>query len=117
MTEPGWLTSKKPLAMLKVLEERARAREIDRKLLLYACSCVHRIWPMLVDERSRKAVEVVERYADGLATLGDVKDAIRMACEADRDVFDSVAFKSAYRSAFRDIHGELEGDTTECRVR
>lgn len=37
----------------------------DRKLLLFACACLRRVWHLLPDERSRKAVEITEEYANG----------------------------------------------------
>jgi hypothetical protein len=50
-------------ALRKFLLEAA-----TRKLRLFACWCCRRIWTELWDERSRKAVEMVEQFVDGLAT-------------------------------------------------
>jgi hypothetical protein len=64
MTEAEWLACTDPTPMLQF----PRPRASDRKLRLFAVACCRRIWNLLTEERSRKAVETSEQCADGLAS-------------------------------------------------
>src|SRR5690348_15791892 len=61
MTEAEWLTATDPTELL-VFEEH---RSAGRKLRLFSCACVYRIWDCLWQERCRRAISVGEQLADG----------------------------------------------------
>ncbi len=63
MSEMEWLNCADPEPMLEFLRRNCSLSE--RKLRLFAWGCSRHIWPLLMDERSRKAVEFGELYADG----------------------------------------------------
>jgi hypothetical protein len=85
MTESEWQACADPNPMLQEL----RGRVSDRKLRLFACACSRRIFHLLTDPRSRRAVLIAERAADGLvdekklkAAWGDARRSINQVSRA-----------------------------------
>src|SRR4051794_37810637 len=83
MTEAEWLAAVDPQAMMDHLAtaQVARTKRGRRQLRLFGCACCRRIWHLLVDERSRRGVEISERYAEGLADKDELS-AAESACGA-----------------------------------
>ncbi|MFL5515726.1 MAG: hypothetical protein ACJ8DJ_06185, partial [Gemmatimonadales bacterium] len=82
-----------PQAMLRWLGKSGRASE--RQLFLVTAGCLRRFWPSLQAEKCR-AVEVLERFADGLATHDQLHAAsvivfVLTASEAGAPVGDRIA--------------------------
>ncbi|OAI45594.1 hypothetical protein AYO44_12690 [Planctomycetaceae bacterium SCGC AG-212-F19] len=75
MTEAEWLNGTDPVVMLDFV----RGKATDRQLRLFACACVRRIWNLLVDERSREAIEVTEQFADDRLLLSELLNALEKA--------------------------------------
>jgi len=48
----------------------------DRKLRLFACACCRNVWHLLANAECRHAVEVAERFADGIANSNDMQLAL-----------------------------------------
>jgi hypothetical protein len=71
MLEADWLTSPIPVVLLGFLQGRVS----PRKVRLFAVACCRRVEWLMTDERSRMAVDVAERHADGRATQREVRAA------------------------------------------
>jgi hypothetical protein len=80
MTEQEWLDCKDPRRLLQF----AGAKTSSRKLRLFACACCRHLWRFFKGlPRSRRALEVSERYADGQATKAELRAGRKQArgCE------------------------------------
>jgi hypothetical protein len=92
MTETEWQVCDDPAALLsfmlgepvlgeyfgpEILELRRMryplCRVSDRKLRLFACACCRGVWDWMTDERSRRAVDVAELHADGIAPESEMQ--------------------------------------------
>jgi hypothetical protein len=81
MTATEWLTATNPEPLLAFL----RGKASDRKLRLFAVACCRRIWHVMIDERSRVAVEMGERSADETVDLEKLDQLSGAAEEAFED--------------------------------
>src|SRR5262245_51419251 len=70
MKDSDWQTARDPWDMLEFLGSSDRFSV--RKARLFAVACCRRIWSALADERSKRLVELTERYADGLVGYVEV---------------------------------------------
>jgi hypothetical protein len=119
--ESGWKTltealgaewgDKEPIPLVRIIETNGindavwaleacgPEAERDRIARLYACRCVREIWHLLEDDRSRNAVEVAERFAEGKATQEALYAASSVASEAASEAESSVASEAASEAA------------------
>jgi len=87
MTEAEWLACTDPTPMLKEL----RGKASERKLRLFAVACCCRHGSGITDEMYQRATDVVERYADGLATEEELAE-VHWQHEEQPHTFDPVDF-------------------------
>lgn len=81
LTEAEWLSATESQTLLRHL--RATGGISHRQARHFACVCVRRVWHLLPDERSKRGIEVREKYEDGLATEEEMDTAIEAAGQAE----------------------------------
>ncbi len=86
----------------------------DRTLRKFACWSVRQIWHLLTDERSRHAVEVAERFADGLASAEELAAARAAAWDAARAAAWAAAWDAARDAAWAAQSQWLRSNATPC---
>src|SRR5262245_41373537 len=98
-----------PVPLLELL--RASGRASDRKLRLFAAACGRSVWGLLPGEQFCRAIELLERLADGEVTWEVFQADTEAVWETilappPRDLPD--ALRSAARAVFQAVRG-LEG--------
>jgi hypothetical protein len=71
MTEAEWLTSTDSQKMLESIQGTAT----ERKMRLFLIACAHLVWDQFTDPVMRHAVEMAERYVEGLASIAEQQEA------------------------------------------
>jgi hypothetical protein len=78
MTEAEWLAAVNPRSML----EHLSAGLSERRLRLFNCACVRRVWHHLPEGPLRRGVGVAERHADGSCDAAEYSQAAREAADS-----------------------------------
>jgi hypothetical protein len=84
LTEQEWLECSNYERMVFFLLRNESIRPSARKQILIACAGCRLIWELLSDERSRRAVDVAELWADDRASRVELEVAARAAEECAR---------------------------------
>ncbi len=81
MTEADWNVCTNPEQMMECVKHKST----PRKMRLFAVAACRLIWHRFTDERSRRAIEIAERYADGEVDDQTLEDMRVTAYEAYTD--------------------------------
>lgn len=100
VTEAEWLTCADPQRMMDALQGGISLR----KLRLFSVACCRQVWHLLLDDRSRHAVEIAEQLADGLASEADADAAGEVAAEVDGHNLPGIPAELSWRAANAAAH-------------
>jgi hypothetical protein len=99
MTEEEWVAVVAADTDTGAMQAYLSGKGSARQMRLFACACCRRIEPLMIDPRSRQAVVVLERWADGAATIEELKAVWHEAHKAAVEIDDNL--------------GEEEGDSPQ----
>jgi hypothetical protein len=99
MTEAEWRNATDPEPMLHWLQSTSKFSV--RKACLFACGCVRRASDLLAVEGCRRAVEVAERFAEGLATWEELDAARQEAYTLHAGGQNVAAYDPVHREVLR----------------
>lgn len=130
MNQKEWRSATDPTRMLLFLREKHKVTRVARgrrTLRLSVCACCRRTWSSLSDERSRQAIEVAERFADGQASAAELAAAKTAAFAVARFFLQRPspvsgvdrewhAAEGAYRCAHKDIWSAVWGAPHEASL-
>jgi hypothetical protein len=97
LTKAEWQAGTDLVVLLDFLHGRAG----ERQLRLFAAACCRRVLDLLPDARSRHAVDVFERHAEGLAGAGELRAALVQAWSAGENAASYLASEEPFLVAFR----------------
>src|SRR5215218_2844102 len=111
MTEEEWLRREDVGRMLAHVADSAS----DRKLRLFGCACCQQIESLLTEERSRQAVEVAERFAEGLAGKAELEESRIDALAAIRFA-SGLSYGSSYARRVAKVAAEAAAKLTGKKI-
>ena len=112
MTEVEWEALADPTPMLEFLRDKVS----ERKLRLWSAACCRRTRRFHVDASRKTAVEVAERFADGLATDEDLRAAAQTSgscflAPSEVELCSNASFAAAVEDAMLAINVKTWSET------
>ena len=102
MTEAEWLSCDLPRSCFQFLAGAGS----NRKRILFGCECCRRLWDQVIDEGSRAAVQILEKFVDGLATEKECNAASQRAEEVSQSMERLADFSLDGLPCFTDYRAE-----------
>ena len=101
MTEVEWLACEEPERILNFLRGSAFRNSLpERKSRLFGLVCCNRVRQLLIDPRTRRALDVLEQYTEGQVASEDLRDAYDDAFRAANEIEETEGTRGAAQAAF-----------------